>query len=204
MIESFSRDQVEAFHRDGFAIVEQGLVSERALERLRERYLPLFDGEYETGIPPDEVNWVPGRDAEDRTRQLCNAWKSDTVVVAQVLSERTGRLAVQLMGYRGVRILQSSPLRAAPRKASKQGKRKPPSTWRVPAMRIGVRSSRKCAAMSSALSGSAGFPPASSTTRLTSQSTAASARDSGTNRRSALTAALYPAGMTTTEPLARR
>ena len=49
--------------------------SERALEPLRERYLRLFDGEYETGIRPDEVNWVPGRDPEDRTRQLCNAWK---------------------------------------------------------------------------------------------------------------------------------
>ena len=31
-------------------------------QRLRERFLRLFDGEYETGIKPDEVNWVPGRD----------------------------------------------------------------------------------------------------------------------------------------------
>ncbi|MGH3110292.1 MAG: phytanoyl-CoA dioxygenase family protein, partial [Gaiellaceae bacterium] len=61
---SFTRKQVDAFHRDGFLIVEEGLVSPRALERLRERYLPLFDGEYETGIRPDEVNWVPGRDPE--------------------------------------------------------------------------------------------------------------------------------------------
>jgi ectoine hydroxylase-related dioxygenase (phytanoyl-CoA dioxygenase family) len=106
----FTPEQVEAFHRDGFLIVEDGLVSESALERLRERYLPLFDGVYETGIRPDEVNWVPGRDPEDRTRQLCNAWKSDTVIAAQVLSERTGRLAAQLMGYRGVRILQDNVL----------------------------------------------------------------------------------------------
>jgi len=53
---------------------------------------------------------VPGRDPEDRTRQLCNAWKSDTLIAAQVLSERTGRLAAQLMGYRGVRILQDNVL----------------------------------------------------------------------------------------------
>jgi 2-oxoglutarate-dependent dioxygenase len=85
-------------------------VSVRALELLRERYLRLFDGDYQTGIRPDEVNWVPGRDPEDRTRQLCNAWKSDNVVAAQVLSERTGRLAAQLMGYRGVRILQDNVL----------------------------------------------------------------------------------------------
>jgi 2-oxoglutarate-dependent dioxygenase len=110
LVESFAPEEVAAFQRDGFLIVEEGLVSERALELLRERYLRLFEGEYETGIKPDEVNWVPGRDPEDRTRQLCNAWRSDNVVAAQVLSERTGRLAGQLMDYRGARILQDNVL----------------------------------------------------------------------------------------------
>ena len=110
MVESFTSEQVDAFHRDGFIVLEEGLVTRRGLELLRERYLKLFDGEYETGMRPDEVNWVPGRDPEDRTRQLCNAWKADNVVAAQVLSERTGRLAAQLMGYRGVRILQDNVL----------------------------------------------------------------------------------------------
>ena len=62
LVESFAPDQVEAFHRDGFLIVEEGLVSEKALDLLEERYLRLFEGEYETGIKPDEVNWVKGRD----------------------------------------------------------------------------------------------------------------------------------------------
>jgi ectoine hydroxylase-related dioxygenase (phytanoyl-CoA dioxygenase family) len=110
MVESFTPEQVEAFRRDGFLVVEEGLVSERALGLLQERYERLFDGEYETGIRPDEVNWVRGRDPEDRTRQLCNAWKADDVVAAQVLSERTGRLAAQLAGYGGVRILQDNVL----------------------------------------------------------------------------------------------
>ena len=110
LVDSFTTEQVESFRRDGFLVVEEGLVSERGLELLRERYLRLFEGEYETGIRPDEVNWVPGRDPEDRTRQLCNAWKADSVVAAQVLSERTGRLAAQLAGYRGVRILQDNVL----------------------------------------------------------------------------------------------
>jgi ectoine hydroxylase-related dioxygenase (phytanoyl-CoA dioxygenase family) len=110
MVESFTPEQAEAFRRDGFLVVEEGLVSERGLGLLQERYERLFDGEYETGIRPDEVNWVRGRDPEDRTRQLCNAWKSDDVVAAQVLSERTGRLAAQLAGYTGVRILQDNVL----------------------------------------------------------------------------------------------
>ena len=110
MVVEFSREQVVAFRRDGFLVVEEGLVSDRALGLLQERYERLFDGEYETGIRPDEVNWVRGRDPEDRTRQLCNAWKADDVVAAQVLSERTGRLAAQLAGYGGVRILQDNVL----------------------------------------------------------------------------------------------
>ena len=85
-------------------------MSDSGLELLRERFLKLFDGEYETGIRPDEVNWVLGRDPEDHTRQLCNAWKSDNVVAAQVLAARTGRLAAQLARYSGVRILQDNVL----------------------------------------------------------------------------------------------
>jgi 2-oxoglutarate-dependent dioxygenase len=109
-IDSLSAEHVEAFDCDGFLIVEDGLVPPSALELLRERFLRLFEGEYETGIKPDEVNWVPGRDPEDRTRQICNGWRGDTVVAAQVLSQRTGRLAGQLARYRGVRLLQDNVL----------------------------------------------------------------------------------------------
>ena len=107
---AFTDEQVATFDRDGFLIVEEGLVPAAALELLRERFLSLFAGEYETGIKPDEVNWVPGRDPEDRTRQICNGWRADTVVAAQVLSERTGRLTAQLARYRGVRLLQDNVL----------------------------------------------------------------------------------------------
>ena len=110
VVQSLSEEQLEAWETDGFLILEEGLISPRARELLRARYVPLFDGEYETGIRPDEVNWIPGRDPEDRTRQLCNAWKADTVVAAQVLSERIGRLAARLAGWSGVRILQDNVL----------------------------------------------------------------------------------------------
>ena len=78
-------------------------MAEHALPLLRERFLRLLAGEYETGIKPDEVNWVAGRDPEDRTRQICNGWRADNVVAAQVLSQRTGRLTAQLARYRGVK-----------------------------------------------------------------------------------------------------
>ena len=53
---------------------------------------------------------MPGRDPEDRTRQICNGWRADNVVAAQVLSERTGRLAAQLARYAASRLLQDNVL----------------------------------------------------------------------------------------------
>ena len=64
----WSAEQLESFERDGFVVVEQGFLDGETVERLRARFEPLFAGAYETGIRPDEVNWVPGRDPEDRTR----------------------------------------------------------------------------------------------------------------------------------------
>ncbi|MDX6592884.1 MAG: hypothetical protein QOJ13_2080 [Gaiellales bacterium] len=104
----FTSDQTQSFERDGFLIIEEGFVDEAQLERLRERFDRIFRQEYETGIRPDEVNWVAGRDPDDRTRQICNGWKADPVLASQVLSERTGELAARLMGYDGVRILQDN------------------------------------------------------------------------------------------------
>ncbi|MGI8974662.1 MAG: phytanoyl-CoA dioxygenase family protein [Gaiella sp.] len=110
MVDALTSHQLDTFQRDGYVIVEEGLISGPALERLRERYERLFDGEYETGIKPDEVNWVRGRDPEDRTRQICNGWRADDTIAAQVLHERTGRLAAQLAGWQGVRMLQDNVL----------------------------------------------------------------------------------------------
>jgi ectoine hydroxylase-related dioxygenase (phytanoyl-CoA dioxygenase family) len=103
----WSDDELAAFERDGFVVVE-GFVDEATVGELRDRFEPLFAGRYETGIRPDEVNWVAGRDPEDRTRQICNGWKADPRIAAQTLSERTGRLAAELMGWDGVRLVQDN------------------------------------------------------------------------------------------------
>jgi hypothetical protein len=108
VLEDVSDEQVESFRRDGFLIIEQGFLSPGTIEVLRERFAPLFEGEYATGIAPDEVNWKKGRDPEDRTRQICNGWRSDDLIAAQVLCERTGRIAAKLMGYRGTRMVQDN------------------------------------------------------------------------------------------------
>jgi ectoine hydroxylase-related dioxygenase (phytanoyl-CoA dioxygenase family) len=108
MIASWAPEQHESFERDGFLIAEKGFTEHETIEELRAAFDRLYAGEYETGIRPDEVNWVAGRDPDDRTRQICNGWKADPVIAAQVLAERTGRLAAELMGWNGVRILQDN------------------------------------------------------------------------------------------------
>ncbi|HEX2414216.1 MAG TPA: phytanoyl-CoA dioxygenase family protein [Thermoleophilaceae bacterium] len=108
VIQDVSDQQVESFRRDGFLILEEGFLSQPSIEILRERFAALFEEDYATGIAPDEVNWKKGRDPEDRTRQICNGWRSDDLIAAQVLSERVGRIASQLMGYRGARMVQDN------------------------------------------------------------------------------------------------
>ena len=108
VLTEFTPDQLDAFNHDGFLVIEEGFISDEQVELMRDRFDAIYREEYETGIRPDEVNWVAGRDPDDRTRQICNGWKADNALAGQVLSERTGRLAAQLMGYDGVRILQDN------------------------------------------------------------------------------------------------
>ena len=108
MLDTFDDQQLAAFADDGFLVIEKDFISPESVEVLRSCFDRLFEGAYQTGIKPDEVNWVAGRDPEDRTRQICNGWRADDVIASQVLSARTGRLASQLMGYDGVRLLQDN------------------------------------------------------------------------------------------------
>src|SRR5437899_1561245 len=65
--------QIESYQRDGFLIVERFLEDDE-LDRIREHFMRVFEHEWETGLAPDEVNYVPGSTAPELTRQLCNVW----------------------------------------------------------------------------------------------------------------------------------
>ena len=104
MIE-LSDDQIARFHDDGFLILDR-LIGEDDAARVAARFEPMFRGEFETGLYPDEWNWQEGRDAPDRTRQICNGWKSDRTIAGLVLGEDIGRLCATLAGWPGARIGQ--------------------------------------------------------------------------------------------------
>ena len=68
----------------------------------------VFEHEWETGLAPDEVNYVPGVTAPELTRQLCNVWKADRVLAGVTLSEQVGEFASRLAGLPGVRVAQDN------------------------------------------------------------------------------------------------
>lgn len=102
-------EQVATFQADGFVVVDHIIDSGLAAE-VAERYEDLFAGKFETGLLPDEWNWKAGRDPEDRTRQICNAWKSDRLIASVVLDAAIGRACARLGGWEGTRLSQDNVL----------------------------------------------------------------------------------------------
>ena len=100
-------EQIARFHADGFLILDRFLDPE-LIEAARDRFEPLFRGQFETGLHPDEWNWREGRDPADLTRQICNGWKSDLAIARIVLAETVGRACAALMGWHGARLAQDN------------------------------------------------------------------------------------------------
>jgi ectoine hydroxylase-related dioxygenase (phytanoyl-CoA dioxygenase family) len=99
--------QRERYRRDGFLIVGSFLEPQE-VAGARERFMRVFEHRWETGIQPDEINYVPGVTAPDLTRQLCNVWKSDRVLASVVLSAKVGGFAAKLTGSPGLRLAQDN------------------------------------------------------------------------------------------------
>lgn len=102
-----SEAQRKAFDRDGFLIVERVLAAEQ-IAALRDRFEPLFRGDFETGNYPDEWHWREGVSYPDATRHMCNAWKSDLTVARLALSAAIGRFAAGLAGWDSIRLGQDT------------------------------------------------------------------------------------------------
>jgi 2-oxoglutarate-dependent dioxygenase len=106
---AISDEHARKFSEDGFVIVDQ-IIDPGLADEVAARYEELFAGKFETGLLPDEWNWKPGRDPEDRTRQICNAWKSDRLIASVVLDPAIGRACATLGGWDGTRLSQDNVL----------------------------------------------------------------------------------------------
>ena len=102
-----TKEHIAAFDRDGFVVVHD-VLDGATVAAARSRFEPLFQGKFETGLYPDEWNWRAGRDRDDLTRQICNAWKSDLRIAAIVLRRDVGKAAAALRRWPGARIGQDN------------------------------------------------------------------------------------------------
>jgi ectoine hydroxylase-related dioxygenase (phytanoyl-CoA dioxygenase family) len=94
----------QSFHDDGFVVTDR-LIDRDRVVRLRQAFDDLFDGKFETGVRPDEVNWLKASGDPTRTRQICNGWKANLAIAETVLDESIARAIAGLAGWPGVRIM---------------------------------------------------------------------------------------------------
>ena len=100
-------EDINAFQENGFVIVKN-VLDDQTINLPRSRFEPLFAGQFETGIQPDEWNWRTGFCAPELTRQICNGWKADRVIADIVLRADIGRACAQLRGWPGARLNQDN------------------------------------------------------------------------------------------------
>ena len=98
-------EQIAQYHEDGFLVIED-LINEELVNRLNERFEPLFSGEFETGSYPDSWHWNPHSGLTNSTRQITGSvWKSDLTLASVILSEKIGQISSILGGWKGARLL---------------------------------------------------------------------------------------------------
>jgi hypothetical protein len=107
-----SQSELDAFNERGFHIHGK-LFSDQEIEELRAACEHVTQGVYETGAPPDWVNWRPGDDPMN-VRKLDNCWKANLTIRKTVLSSRLGRIAAQLIGAPSIRIFHDQFLHKPP------------------------------------------------------------------------------------------
>lgn len=97
-----SRHQITTFQTQGYLVLEN-LLTQPQVDQLVERFDPLFDTQFETGIYPDEWYGRPGLSQPNATRQMTGLWRCDRTVAGYSLSGDIAGLNARLMGWEGGR-----------------------------------------------------------------------------------------------------
>jgi len=95
---------IKKFDLNGYLVIND-LIHLSHISDLHQAFDDLFEGQFETGVRPDEVNWQLANGDPSLTRQICNGWKSNRTIARTVLDENIGRAIGQLTGWGGVRIM---------------------------------------------------------------------------------------------------
>lgn len=99
---AFTSEQIAQFQEQGYLVLEN-LLSSAQVEQLVERFEPLFNTQFETGIYPDEWYGRPGLSEPNATQYMAGLWRCDRTAAAYALSSEIARLNATLMGWEGGR-----------------------------------------------------------------------------------------------------
>ena len=99
-----SKQQQQAWSEDGFVFCSN-LIDSASIPALHQAFEDLFHGRFETGVPPDEVNWQFDRSDPGLTRQICNGWKANRTIARTILDKNIAEAIAALTGWSGVRVM---------------------------------------------------------------------------------------------------
>ena len=99
---AWTLDQMAQFQSQGYLILDNLLVPDQ-IKQISDRFDPLFDTQFETGIYPDEWYGRPGLSQPNATRQMTGLWRCDRTLASYTLSREIARLSATLMGWNGAR-----------------------------------------------------------------------------------------------------
>ncbi|MEO0825532.1 MAG: phytanoyl-CoA dioxygenase family protein [Cyanobacteria bacterium J06635_15] len=99
---SLTLAQIAQFQSQGYLILENLLTSAQ-VDQISDRFDPLFDTQFETGIYPDEWYGRPGLSQPNATRQMTGLWRCDRTLASYTLSLEIARLNATLMVWDGAR-----------------------------------------------------------------------------------------------------
>ena len=85
----------QKFNDDGFVVVEE-LIDKSLLAGLHQAFDDLFNGKFETGVKPDEVNWQQTTGDPSLTRQICNAGKQIAGLLKSCLISHSAKQSLNL------------------------------------------------------------------------------------------------------------
>lgn len=94
---------------NGYVLVNNLIEADR-LPILKSAFRDLFNGKFETGVAPDEVNWQFSTGDASLTRQICNGWKANREIAKIVLDQALAENIASLSGWPGVRIMSDNVL----------------------------------------------------------------------------------------------
>ncbi len=94
------------FEKYGFFIINN-FFSKAQIDKLKKTALDLSRLKYENNIEPDKVK-INKNSKSKSPLQLCNVWKSNSKFKKIILNKNLGKIAVELTGWKGVKICQDS------------------------------------------------------------------------------------------------